>query len=108
MNVSLIYKICHVRIFGYKYVAISYQILDNQVRSHTCVIHHIQIWSEDLSLNIERFVEKLLCKYTLFLSANIGTEKSTNFLKTLDSPPNFGRRNFAVKQFPYRDPTILE
>jgi len=44
-------------------VAISYQTLDNQVRSRTCVIHQIRIRSEDLSLNDGRFVEKLLCKY---------------------------------------------
>jgi hypothetical protein len=70
-TVSLISKICYVRIFGYKYVAISYKILDNQVRPCTCLIHHIQIRSGDLSLNDWRFVETFLCKYKLFFSAKI-------------------------------------
>jgi hypothetical protein len=42
------------------------------------VIHQIQIGSEDLSLNIGRFVETLLCKYKLFLSAKIGDPLNRN------------------------------
>jgi hypothetical protein len=50
--------------------AIGYYILDNQVRFRNCIIHQIQIRSEDLSLKDGRFVEMLLCKYK-FLSSKI-------------------------------------
>ena len=77
---SLISKICHVRIFGYRYVVISYYILDYQVRSCNCVIHQIQIRTEDLNLNYGRFVETFLCKYKLFLSDKIGDPLNRNTL----------------------------
>jgi hypothetical protein len=75
---SLISKICHITIFGYKYGAIIYQILDNQERSCSCVIHWIQIRSEVLNQNVGRFVEMLLCKYKLFSSTKIGDPLNRN------------------------------
>ena len=91
-------------------IAIGYYILGNQVRSRPCVIHQIQKRSEDLSLNDVRFVETLLWKYKLFLSAKIGDpiKRIHKFSTNNGFISNFLESNGAVKQFPYRNPTILQ